>query len=152
MSNLYRGPSIDASYQASVHLSEGFQRRRLKCEKLTDNRRRMTDAKWWQKLNNHNKTNKHLLRKLKPIIPQNLKTICEYKNTIKPICTSSENKNILYHKISNNQWIQKPQQNQRKPQKVETSYTTKCQVKKRLQQLWTIKECFQLFVEKETEN
>jgi hypothetical protein len=36
MSNLYRGPSIDidASYQVSVHLAEGFQRRRLKCEKL----------------------------------------------------------------------------------------------------------------------
>ena len=26
MSNLYRGPSIDASYQVSVHLAEGFQR------------------------------------------------------------------------------------------------------------------------------
>jgi hypothetical protein len=36
MSNLYRGPSIDASYQDSVHLADGFQRRRLKCEKLTD--------------------------------------------------------------------------------------------------------------------
>ena len=36
MSNLYKGPSIDASYQVSVHLAEGFQRRRLKCEKLTD--------------------------------------------------------------------------------------------------------------------
>jgi hypothetical protein len=36
MSNLYRGPYIDASYQISVHLAEGFQRRRLKCEKLTD--------------------------------------------------------------------------------------------------------------------
>jgi hypothetical protein len=36
MSNLYGGPSIDASYQVSVHLAEGFQRRRLKCEKLTD--------------------------------------------------------------------------------------------------------------------
>ena len=36
MSNIYRGPSIDASYQVSVHLAEGFQRRRLKCEKLTD--------------------------------------------------------------------------------------------------------------------
>jgi hypothetical protein len=36
MSNLYRGPSIDASYQGSVHLAKGFQRRRLKCEKLTD--------------------------------------------------------------------------------------------------------------------
>jgi hypothetical protein len=27
MSNLYRGPSIDASYQVSVHLSKRFQRR-----------------------------------------------------------------------------------------------------------------------------
>jgi hypothetical protein len=36
MSNHYRGPSIDASYQVSVQLAEGFQRRRLKCEKLTD--------------------------------------------------------------------------------------------------------------------
>jgi hypothetical protein len=36
MSNLYKGPSIDASYQVSVHLAEGFQRRRLKCEKLMD--------------------------------------------------------------------------------------------------------------------
>ena len=50
MSILYRGPSIDASYQVSVHLTEGFQRRRLKCEKLTDDRWRTTDAKWWQKL------------------------------------------------------------------------------------------------------
>ena len=41
MSILYRGPSIDASYRVSVHLAEGFQRRRLKCEKLTDDRRRM---------------------------------------------------------------------------------------------------------------
>jgi hypothetical protein len=43
MSNLYKGPSIDNTYQVSVHLAEGFQRRRLKCEKLTDD-------KWWQKL------------------------------------------------------------------------------------------------------
>ena len=28
MSNPYRGPSIDASYQVSVHMAEGFQRRR----------------------------------------------------------------------------------------------------------------------------
>ena len=39
MSKLYRGPSIDASYQVSVHLAKGFQRR-LKCEKLTHDRRR----------------------------------------------------------------------------------------------------------------
>jgi hypothetical protein len=38
MSNLQRGPSIDASYQVSVHLAERFQRR-LKCEKLPDDRR-----------------------------------------------------------------------------------------------------------------
>ena len=36
ISNLYRGPSIDAPCQISVHLAEGFQRRRLKCENLTD--------------------------------------------------------------------------------------------------------------------
>ena len=29
--------------QVSVHMVEGFQRRRLKCEKLTDDRRRTTD-------------------------------------------------------------------------------------------------------------
>ena len=44
MSNLYRGPSIDASYQVSVHLAEGFQRRILKCEKLTDDRRQKPTA------------------------------------------------------------------------------------------------------------
>jgi hypothetical protein len=38
MSNLYRGPSIDASYQVSVHFAKGFQRRRLKWEKLTKDR------------------------------------------------------------------------------------------------------------------
>jgi hypothetical protein len=29
MSNLYRGPPIDASYQVSVHLAKWFQRRRF---------------------------------------------------------------------------------------------------------------------------
>jgi hypothetical protein len=38
MNILYRGPSINPSYQVSVHLAEGFQRRRLKYEKLTDDR------------------------------------------------------------------------------------------------------------------
>ena len=37
MCKLYRGPSIDAFYKDSVNLAKGFQRRRLKCEKLTDN-------------------------------------------------------------------------------------------------------------------
>jgi hypothetical protein len=36
--NLYRGPSIDVSYQISVHLAMRFQRRRLNCEKLTDDK------------------------------------------------------------------------------------------------------------------
>ena len=30
MSNLYRGPAIDASYQVSVHLAKRFQRRFFK--------------------------------------------------------------------------------------------------------------------------
>jgi hypothetical protein len=29
ISNLYRGPSIDASYQVSVHLAKRFQKRRF---------------------------------------------------------------------------------------------------------------------------
>jgi hypothetical protein len=41
MSNLYRGASIDASYQISDQLALWFQRRRLKCEKLTDDRRQV---------------------------------------------------------------------------------------------------------------
>ena len=41
MSNLYRGPSIDASYQVSVHLAKGFQRRKLKCKKLMDDVRQV---------------------------------------------------------------------------------------------------------------
>jgi hypothetical protein len=36
MCNLNRGPSIDASYQVTVHLAKGFQRKRLECEKLAD--------------------------------------------------------------------------------------------------------------------
>jgi hypothetical protein len=32
---------MGASYQVSVHLAEGFQRRRLKCEKLTDDERQV---------------------------------------------------------------------------------------------------------------
>ena len=38
MSIIYREPSRDPSYQVSVHLAAGFQRRKLKCEKLTDDR------------------------------------------------------------------------------------------------------------------
>jgi hypothetical protein len=41
MSNLYRGPAIDASCQVLLHLAEGFQRKRLKCEKLTDDGRQV---------------------------------------------------------------------------------------------------------------
>jgi len=37
----YRGPSIDATYQISVHLPKQFQRRRFKCKKLTDDRQRL---------------------------------------------------------------------------------------------------------------
>ena len=43
MSKLYRGSSIDASYQVSVHLAKGFQRRRFKGEKF--NGQQTTDAK-----------------------------------------------------------------------------------------------------------
>ena len=52
ISSLYRGPPID-----SVHLTEGFQRRRLKFEKLTDDGRQTpSDGKsspciWQSELN-----------------------------------------------------------------------------------------------------
>ena len=61
ISILYREPSIDASYQVSVPLAEWFQRRRLKCEKLTDDRRQVMAkahvafgkvSKKWEKGNN----------------------------------------------------------------------------------------------------
>ena len=48
MCNIYRRPSIDASYQVSVHLAKLFQRRRLKCEKLTDAGRQVM-ARWAKK-------------------------------------------------------------------------------------------------------
>ena len=41
LSKLYRGPSIDASYHVSDQLALRFQRRRLKCEKLTDDGRQV---------------------------------------------------------------------------------------------------------------
>jgi hypothetical protein len=41
MCNVYRGPSIDASYQVSDQLALRFQKRRLKCEKLTDDGRQV---------------------------------------------------------------------------------------------------------------
>ena len=40
MSNCNRGTSIDAFYQVPVHLAKWFKTRSLKCEKLTDDRRR----------------------------------------------------------------------------------------------------------------
>jgi len=42
MSILYRERSIDDSYQVLVHLAKLFQQRRLKCEKITDDERKVT--------------------------------------------------------------------------------------------------------------
>ena len=69
MSNLQRGPSIDASYQVSLHLAEGFQRRRLKCEKLTDDRRRTpSDGKssccLWQVELKRGEASNHIVKQL----------------------------------------------------------------------------------------
>ena len=41
ISILQRGPSINASYQVSLHLAEGFRRRRLKCKKLPEDGRQV---------------------------------------------------------------------------------------------------------------
>ena len=43
MSNLHRGPSIDASYQVSVHLPQWFQRRRLFLNQPIRNK----NCPWW---------------------------------------------------------------------------------------------------------
>ena len=43
MSNLYRGPSIDASYQISVHLGKWFQRRRFFRNQPIKNK----NGLWW---------------------------------------------------------------------------------------------------------
>ena len=42
MSNLYRGPSIDASYQVSVHLAKRFQRRFFRNRPI-----RNKNCLWW---------------------------------------------------------------------------------------------------------
>ena len=41
MSNLYRGPYIDASYQVSVHLAKQFQRREDLYKKLTNQKQEL---------------------------------------------------------------------------------------------------------------
>jgi hypothetical protein len=43
MSKLYRGPSIDASHQVSVHLAMQFQRRRFKKNRPIRN----NNCLWW---------------------------------------------------------------------------------------------------------
>jgi hypothetical protein len=43
MRNIYRGPSIDASYQVSVHLAKRFQRRRFFRNQLIRNK----NCLWW---------------------------------------------------------------------------------------------------------
>ena len=43
MSNLYRGPSVDASYQVSVHLAKRFQRRRF----IKNQPIRNKNCLWW---------------------------------------------------------------------------------------------------------
>ena len=63
ISNLYRGPSIDAPYQVSAHLAEKCQRRRFKCEKLTDDGCQMmaksSHCLWQGELKKHDVQNIH---------------------------------------------------------------------------------------------
>jgi hypothetical protein len=62
ISNLYRDPSIDDSYQVLFHLAKRFQRRRLKCEKLTNyGQQTPSDGKisTCQRANNNNNNNKN---------------------------------------------------------------------------------------------
>jgi len=59
MCNLYREPSIDASYQVLVHLAKRFQKRILKCEKLTDDGRQLMETKITTKETNTTKQKKN---------------------------------------------------------------------------------------------
>jgi hypothetical protein len=43
----YREPSIDVSCKIPVHLAKWFRRRRLKCEKLTDDGRQVMTRSHW---------------------------------------------------------------------------------------------------------
>ena len=78
MGNHYRGPSIDASYQVSIHLVEGFQRRRLKCEKLTDDGRQTpSDGK-----------SSHCLWQGELIKVQKLKPLISHSGKLMMLCQS----------------------------------------------------------------
>jgi hypothetical protein len=65
MGNRQRGPSIEASYQVSVHLAERFQRRRLKCEKLTDDGGKSSHCLWQGELKRTNNDLQNIHIKLK---------------------------------------------------------------------------------------
>jgi hypothetical protein len=92
MSNLYRGSSIDASYQVSVHLAKGFERRKLKCEKLTKDRRRTpSDGKsshclWQGELKRSESFPGYLpkfdFKILKPIVPFHNHCTAHFRNML----------------------------------------------------------------------
>ena len=90
MSNLYKGPSIDVSYQVSVHLAK-VQRRRLKCKKLTDDRwRTSSDGKishclWQGEI------------KMVPVMIKNLKIL---RNSLQQL--SETNKNLRIYPCREN--------------------------------------------------
>jgi hypothetical protein len=94
MRNHYRGPSIDASYQVSIHLAEGFQRRRLKCEKLMDDRRRTpSDGKrsrclWQGELKNEKKLVRSFnvtFRYIDPVFSLNNSRCSDFVDRIYPV-------------------------------------------------------------------
>jgi hypothetical protein len=57
MSNLYRGPSIDASYQVSVHLAKRFRKRRFRTRPI-----RNKNCLWWPCLLTHRDEMSNLYR------------------------------------------------------------------------------------------
>jgi hypothetical protein len=62
MSNLYRGPSKDASYQVSIHLAKRFQRRRLK-KKLANQKQELSVVEMF---NNGSERNEQSLERTVP--------------------------------------------------------------------------------------
>jgi hypothetical protein len=84
MSNLYRGPPIDASYLVSVHLAKGFQRRRF----FRDHPIRNKNCLWWpylltdrDEMSNHNR---------------GLSIDASYQVSVHLVSEVSEEKNLIF--------------------------------------------------------
>ena len=78
-----RGPSIDTSHQVSVHMAKGFQRRRIKCEKLTDGRHQQLMS---LPLTMCSVPARPKQRGTAPPPPKNFAPLCPFYPSLAPLC------------------------------------------------------------------